>query len=878
MLLVEVYSIPHPPVFIVTLRTFFFLALVSVPAALSAVPLTWDGNVAEDGLQDGTGTWNTTAPDRWYNPAAEPPGYQVWNNDAADIAVFGTGTGEAGTVTLGSAITAGGLTFNATGSGSYTISGNVLTLAGAPVINANVAAAISSSLAGVAGMTKTGDGVLTLSGSAANTLTGLTYISGGTLATAKSAGVTAIAGDVEVATGGTYIWGANNQLANTASITVSGGAITFSSRTETFANYTQTAGGQLGNNTANVNITGTLAMSGGTLLTLNSNGRWAANAVNLTGFTTTGNAILLGGDGNNFVTSLTIGSGGLTMTGQSIMLNRTSSSVHGNELILNGGITSSGLSRISTNGSGVLPDGAVNQLNLGTEIRTWNVLDETTTVTLPTVGTGGINKTGEGILLISGGVSNRHSGLTTVTGGTLSLNKTAGVDAVGGDILVDGGTLRWLAANQIPDTATITVISGPTLSFGNRDETFLNYVQTGGTGISSSSGNSAVVTITGKATLSGGLTMTTNSGGRMTVNELDATGFSGTVLNIGGSSSARVTTFTIGAGGITLSGQNVTINPSTGESNLGSEFVLGGSLTATGTNNFNRGSGTFGVAQINLGTEVRQLAINAGTTTMNVPLIGTGGLLKTGNGILRLTAASTYTGKTTVSGGSLVLTADGSIAESAWLQVDAGSTLNVSALSGGFTYAPASGTRVISGSGTVNGSLSVGGVAQIRPGSSSDAASIGTAGDGIGSLNITGDLSFTPGTPSTMAAFQILNAGSADQIVIGGDLVLNGSTFITVTLDNDYVPASGDGWDLLDWGGLFQANGFSVGENNRSGSDLAGNEGNLDLPDLSPWGLLWDIAPLMNGGSLTVTIVPEPGRVLLLALGLMTLATRRRRI
>ncbi|MEN3943582.1 autotransporter-associated beta strand repeat-containing protein [Prosthecobacter sp. SYSU 5D2] len=832
----------------------------------------------EEGLQDGPGTWNTTAADRWFNPAAMPPGYQVWNNDQADIAIFGTGTGAAGTVTLESAITAGGLTFNATGSGSYTLSGNVLTLAGTPIINANVAAAISSSLAGVAGMTKTGDGVLTLSGGAANTLTGLTYISGGTLTTAKSSGVTAIAGDVEVATGGTYIWGANNQLADTASITVSGGAITFSSRTETFANYTQTAGGQLGSNTAIVTITGTLAMSGGTPLTLNSRGRWAANAVDLTGFTSTGNAILFGGDGADVVTSLTVGSGGLTMTGQTITLNRTTTAGRrGNELILNGGITSSGLSRISTSGSGVLPDGAVNQLNLGTEIRTWNVLDETTTVSLPTAGTGGINKTGEGILVMGGGVSNTHSGLTTVTEGTLSLSKSAGVDAVGGDILVNGGTLRWLVADQVPDTATITVSSGPTLSFGGRNETFANYVQTGGTGISSSSGNSAIVTITGKATLSGGGAMTTNSGGRMSVNELDATGFSGTVLNIGGNSAARVTTFTIGAGGMTLSGQTISLNPATSESNKGSELILEGSLTATGTNNFNRGSGGFGVAQINLGTEVRQLAINAGTTTMNVPLIGTGGILKTGNGILRLTAASTFTGKTTVSGGRLTLNADGSIAESTWIQLDLDGILDVSALGGGFTYEPASGTPVISGSGTVNGRLNLGGSAQIRPGSTSEAAAIATAGDGIGSLTISGDLAFTPSAPGTMAAFQILNAGSADQIVINGDLTLNGSTFFVVTLDDDYVPASGDGWVLLDWAGLLQANGFSVGENNRSGGNLAGNEGNLDLPDLSPWGLLWDITPLVDGGSLTVTIVPEPGRMLLLALGLMTLATRRRR-
>ena len=54
-------------------------------------------------------------------------------------------------------------------------------------------------------------------------------------------------------------------------------------------------------------------------------------------------------------------------------------------------------------------------------------------------------------LTLSGGTPNTYSGLTTVTSGTLALNKTAGVNAIVGpaaqdkvtpDILVNGGTLR----------------------------------------------------------------------------------------------------------------------------------------------------------------------------------------------------------------------------------------------------------------------------------------------------------------------------------------------------------------------------------------------------------------------------------------------------
>lgn len=859
------------------IRTFLFLALLCSQTVHAAVPLTWDGDPLTSGLQDGAGEWNTSDTNRWFDPAALPPGYQVWNNAAGDIAVFGSGVGTAGNVALGTAITAGGLTFNAAGSGNYTLSGNVLTLVGSAAVTANVDATISSSLAGTVGMLKTGSGVLTLSGGTANTLTGLTLISGGTLTTSKTAGITAIAGNVEVALGGTFIWGANNQIADTSAILISGGSISFSGRTETIASYTQTSGGLINNNASNVTITGALTLSGGTPLTLNSNGRWSAKSVNLTGFTTAGNTILFGGDGLNFVTSLEIGSDGLTMTGQTIRLNRTiTANALGNELILNGNVTASGTNNIlSNNATAVLTSGAINRINLGDGIRTWNITD-TTTVNILMMGTGGITKTGTGTLAIAGADSNAYSGLTTLSAGTLSLNKTVGLNAVGGNLLVNGGTLTWVASDQIPDTATITVTGGLTFIMAGRNEKFSNYVQTGGEGFSSSSNNTGEVEITGTATLSGGGPMTVNSNGKMTVNELIATGSSRVVVNIGGNGSV-LTTFTIGSGGLNLSGQNVTINLATTDGRLGSELILNGGITATGTNNLNQGSGTFGVARVNLGSAIRAMAINGGQTTIHVPLIGSGGITKTGAGSLRLMAASTYTGKTTISGGTLALEAAGSIADSSWIQVDADGTFQFSSLTGGFNYSPTTGTRVISGSGSLIGNLTLGGVAQIRPGTTSDPLAIATAGDGAGQLSITGDLVFSPATPSTVAEFQIFDASTADQLSIAGALTLTASSFLKVTLDESYVPASGDFWELMEWSGLLNAGGFSLGDNNRNGSDLAGNEGNLDLPDLTPWGLLWDISPITSGGSLTIAIVPEPGRMILLALGMLGLAGRRRR-
>jgi autotransporter-associated beta strand protein len=77
----------------------------------------------------------------------------------------------------------------------------------------------------VIGLTKTGDGVLSLTGTTANSFTGTTYVNDGTLALGKSDNTTAIAGNIIVGDGrGTDILrlDADEQIANTSNLTLRG--------------------------------------------------------------------------------------------------------------------------------------------------------------------------------------------------------------------------------------------------------------------------------------------------------------------------------------------------------------------------------------------------------------------------------------------------------------------------------------------------------------------------------------------------------------------------------------------------------------------------------------------------------------------------------
>lgn len=284
---------------------------------------------------------------------------------------------------------------------------------------------------------------------------------------------------------------------------------------------------------------------------------------------------------------------------------------------------------------------------------------------------------------------------------------------------------------------------------------------------------------------------------------------------------------------------------------------------------------------------------------------------KQGAGTTTFTNANTYTGKTTVSEGTLALAGQGALTGTNWIEVAAGASFDFAASNAGsFVF-----NGPVSGAGTVvtgSGSLVIGtngGAGVLRPGMSSEFFNPATAGDGIGVLTVQGNLVLTgSSTPAQRLTLQLGATGGADyndsasfmtqlgagtfnswlatrasfydtqtggnhdRVVVTGSFSMNAGGIISLTNDNGagYQPVFGDVFNLLDWASA-NPNSFNRGGNQRVGGLL----GDLYLPDLGLSGLLYDTSLFFSHG--IVVVVPEPGRAGLLLLGLCTLLLRRRR-
>ena len=287
---------------------------------------------------------------------------------------------------------------------------------------------------------------------------------------------------------------------------------------------------------------------------------------------------------------------------------------------------------------------------------------------------------------------------------------------------------------------------------------------------------------------------------------------------------------------------------------------------------------------------------------------------KQGAGAVTFTNDNTYTGKTTVTEGTLALAGAGDVSGTSWIEVNNGATFDFSnSTAGDFTF-----DGPVSGSGTIetgSGSLIIGtdgGEGVLRPGMSSDPTSISTVGDGIGVLTVNGNVvlagsasgvdrltlqmgatngaDYNDATNISMhigagdlntylnsqgSFYDTQTGGNHDRLVVSGSFTLNSGGHVTFTNNGvtDYQPVVGDVFNLIDWSTV-TANGFNVGDdmNHLRGGGLLGD---LALPDLSLSGLFYDTSLFSSYG--IVVVVPEPGRMLLLLFGLTAIFCGHRR-
>ena len=262
---------------------------------------------------------------------------------------------------------------------------------------------------------------------------------------------------------------------------------------------------------------------------------------------------------------------------------------------------------------------------------------------------------------------------------------------------------------------------------------------------------------------------------------------------------------------------------------------------------------------ITLGSSNVTVAASSGNITMRQAVGDAGagrGMTKTGSATLTLSNNNTYTGATTVSAGSLILGASGSVGSSSVLDVASGATLNVSAVTGGFVVGS---SQTLRGSGTVVGNTTVNGA--LQPGNSpgllgfNDALTLGSTAATTMEINGTG-----------------IRGTAYDAVNVGNLLTYDGT--LTLTLGTTFAEGSYS-FDLFDFGS--QTGSFdSVTLGGSYGGSLV-NDG------LGVWGLTsgaetWTFD--QSTGALALGVVPEPSTLALSGLGLLALAVsalRKRR-
>ncbi len=511
--------------------------------------------------------------------------------------------------------------------------GNVLTLAGAgasiAVNNLGIGktATISAVIGGTTAWSKAGIGTLVLSG--ANSFTGATTISAGTLQMSGAGTLGAPGTTVLVNPGALLDLNGTNQtiglgagagiIANNSGSGVSTLTVTSVAGGNTVINdSTTTVGGKIAVvfGTANPNLFAASNYSGGTTVQAGVSGN--GNFVQLSVATAK-----LGVGPINLVgafSSLLGGIAGLTIANDISGLGNVSNNVNGAATIkLTGTLTNTG-SYTFRNAANVYDFASTGENTLNAVIGGSGGVNNLTTA-------GSVIKSSTGKLTLT--QTNLYTGTTTVSGGVLNIQNDAALGTTAGGTTVSSGAALQLQGGITVGAEALTVVGG---------------------GEAANSNSGAIRNISGDNTYNGAITMTgntrvTSDSGRLTLNTV-AVNAGSAIFNGGGET--VISGVLSGVGGLVRDA----FIPGSGQINNGR-----GTLTLTGANIFTGATASNGGALIISG-------IDGTVKTSSGVTITLGGVLRLEN----TSAANNLdrlkdTGAVVMQGGSLIFSNDAGVAD-----------------------------------------------------------------------------------------------------------------------------------------------------------------------------------------------------------------------